>query len=319
MLRLYRRGSVWWVRGSAIPGARRIHESTGTPDETRAQEWKAEREEREWRRHRFGIENVLTFAEAALKYLDAGKDPRFIKPLLDHFGVRPIRDIKPGTIRDAAKALYPRHSPATLNRQAIAPVQAIINYSASAGLCNAIRVPRFKVQKTIRPFADLEWIEAFAAAAPPRLGALAWFMFLTGVRIGSATALDWSDVDLAKGAVILRKPKGQDDATAYLPPVLVAALANFPTRRGRVFSWHGRWSVYKPWRSVCTAAGLLYIPPHRAGRHGFATGLLRAGIDPVTIARLGGWKTPRHVFDTYGHAMEDRTLTEALLKKRNVP
>jgi integrase len=66
-------------------------------------------------------------------------------------------------------------------------------------------------------------------------------------------------------------------------------------------------------------AGLPYIPPHRAGRHGFATGLLRAGIDPVTIARLGGWKTPRHVFETYGHAMEDRTLTEALLRKRNTP
>jgi integrase len=103
-------------------------------------------------------------------------------------------------------------------------------------------------------------------------------MFLTGVRIGSATVLDWSDVDLAKGTVILRKPKGQDDATAYLPPVLVAALANFPTRRGRVFGWQGRWSVYKPWRSVCRAAGLLYIPPHRAGRHGFATGLFALGL-----------------------------------------
>ena len=32
-----------------------------------------------------------------------------------------------------------------------------------------------------------------------------------------------------------------------------------------------------------------------------------------TVSR--GWKTPRHVFETYGHAMEDRTLTEALLKK----
>jgi len=56
------------------------------------------------------------------------------------------------------------------------------------------------------------------------------------------------------------------------------------------------------------------LTPHCC-RHGFATGLLRAGVDPVTVAKLGGWKSPAHVFATYGHASDDRTLTNRLTQK----
>ena len=40
--------------------------------------------------------------------------------------------------------------------------------------------------------------------------------------------------------------------------------------------------------------------------------MLQAGVDPVTVAKLGGWKTAQHVFQTYGHAMDDHTVTERL-------
>jgi hypothetical protein len=35
-------------------------------------------------------------------------------------------------------------------------------------------------------------------------------------------------------------------------------------------------------------------------------------VDVVTIAKLGGWKSPAHVFQTYGHASDDKTLTDRL-------
>jgi hypothetical protein len=40
--------------------------------------------------------------------------------------------------------------------------------------------------------------------------------------------------------------------------------------------------------------------------------MLHAGYDAVTVAKRGGWKTPRHVFETYGHALEDLTITDRL-------
>jgi integrase len=54
------------------------------------------------------------------------------------------------------------------------------------------------------------------------------------------------------------------------------------------------------------------VLPFHCCRHGFATTLLHKGLDPVTVAKLGGWRTPRHVLETYGHAQEDRTLTNLL-------
>lgn len=44
----------------------------------------------------------------------------------------------------------------------------------------------------------------------------------------------------------------------------------------------------------------------------FATALLQAGVDPVTVAKLGGWKSVRHVFETYGHANDDTTLSDLI-------
>jgi hypothetical protein len=38
------------------------------------------------------------------------------------------------------------------------------------------------------------------------------------------------------------------------------------------------------------------------------------GIDPVTTAKLGGWKSPAHVFQTYGHAQDDVSLTDRLFE-----
>jgi len=40
---------------------------------------------------------------------------------------------------------------------------------------------------------------------------------------------------------------------------------------------------------------------------------MHKGVDPITTAKLGGWKTAKLVFDTYGQAMEDTTLAERLI------
>ena len=66
------------------------------------------------------------------------------------------------------------------------------------------------------------------------------------------------------------------------------------------------------------AKQLGYLSPHSA-RHGFATGLLRAGIDPVTVAALGRWKSRRAFVDFYCHEIEDKSLVERLLDSDCAP
>jgi len=36
-------------------------------------------------------------------------------------------------------------------------------------------------------------------------------------------------------------------------------------------------------------------------------------VDVVTVAKLGGWKTAAQVLKTYGHAINDITLTDRLI------
>jgi hypothetical protein len=36
-------------------------------------------------------------------------------------------------------------------------------------------------------------------------------------------------------------------------------------------------------------------------------------VDVVTVAKLGGWRSAAQVLATYGHAMDDLTLTDRLI------
>ena len=315
MLTIYKRGQVYWLRGSLA--GKRIHRSTRTADRDIADQIRTATEASYWKSSLYGAESVLTFGAAVKLYLEAGKSGRFLLPVLDLWQDTPVKDIKPGSIRQAAVTLYPAAGPATRNRQVISPTQAVINHAAEAGLCQPIRVKRFPVQKTEKAFASLEWVEAFASCANARCAALACFMFLTGARISSALKITWADVDLPDGSCVIRKPKGQDDVRVHLPPMLVAMLANLEGDKQpwqRVFGYKSRHSVMRAWTAAIGRAGVTRITPHGC-RHGFATGLLREGIDPITVAHLGHWKSPRHVFETYGHALKDRSLTEKLLRK----
>lgn len=93
----------------------------------------------------------------------------------------------------------------------------------------------------------------------------------------------------------------------------MTAIANQPGGRdGPLFPIRNRSNARSQWAGAIRRAGIRHLSYH-ACRHGFATAALHAGIDPVTIARLGGWKSPAHVFATYGHAMADPTLTDRLV------
>jgi integrase len=96
-------------------------------------------------------------------------------------------------------------------------------------------------------------------------------------------------------------------------------MANIPGERrpdARVFGFLNRNTVKNHWDAAVARAGIERLTPHCC-RHGFATGLLQAGVDVVTVAKLGGWGSPAQVLATYGHASEDRTLTDRLTQNEH--
>jgi integrase len=309
-LTLYKRGGIWHYRGT-IAG-RRLRGTTSAANKDTAAIIAAKIEAAEWKRHTHGPEAVLTFAKAAMLYRAAEKQTRFLPPIEDHWRDTLVRAITPGAIKQSAITLFPSASGATRNRQVIVPTQAIINHAAESGLCQKISVPRFPFTSKIKTPVTQEWVDSFMAHASPHLGALALFMFATGARISEALSLQWGDVNLQKRTALIRQTKIGAERIAELPTPLVVAMANLPRIKGRgVFKYVSKSTTDKVWRSAVKRAGIEPLSFHSC-RHGFATALLHAGIDVVTIAKLGGWKSAQHVLQTYGHARNAQGIAESV-------
>lgn len=315
-LTVYLRGEVWHYRGTVVKGGRRLRGSTGATEENRAREYAANIETQEWKRHHHGPEAVLRFSDAATLYRQSEKPTRFLSKVEDYWKDTLVKHINSGAVRQAAVALYPKRTGATRNRNFVVPTQAIINHAAKLDLCPHLKVERFPVVKKEKQPVTWVWVKKFMAVASPHLGALACFMFLTGARISEATELTWGDVDLnARRATITMGKLGGETRRAHLPAPLVAALASIPSNRDadeKVFRFHTRYTCKTQWRAATKRAKIPFLSYH-ACRHGFATAMLHKGVDPITTAKLGGWKDPKHVFTTYGHAQEDDTLADAIV------
>ena len=311
-LKLYRRGKIWHYRGTVA--GQLLRGSTKTASKETAQRIAASIEGRAWKGH-LDPQTDLTFADAAMLYRNAEKSDRFLRRIEDHWRNTPVKDMTPGAIRSAAIALYPNAGPATRNRQAIVPTQAVINHAAAHEKCRHIRVVRFETKRKAKEPATWEWVQAFmSATTKPNLAALCCFMYLTGARISQALAVEWNDIDWKSGKVLIRATqKGDDDRRAHMPSELIAALANIHgDRSGAVFGFRSRGNCRTQWSGTIRRAGIKYLSYH-ACRHGFATGLLDQGVSPITVAKRGGWKSAQHVFETYGHDIANDSVTDLLI------
>jgi integrase len=311
-IKIFRRpGSLIYNYRGTVAG-RRLRGTTGTTDKARAERIAAQKENEQWQYNLDGPQAVLTFAKAALMYRAAGKETRFLPRVEDYWKDTLIKDIKPGAIRQMALDLYPGCTAATINRQV--PAQAVINHAAELELCPIIRVKRFKEEKHIKKPVTLAWLDTFCTYAEPHIAALATVMFGTGCRISEAMRLKWADIDFQNRTIHIRQTKNKKQRLPHMPPRLVVALANLP--RDREPFDRPRTTLRWQWdraldRAVEAVLGFDRLTFHSC-RHGFATKLLRDGIDPKTAASLGGWDSITLFMETYAHAIQDPRLTETL-------
>lgn len=314
-LKLRKRGEIWHYSGTVA--GRRLRGSTKTALKDQAAIVANEIERRYLQGSRDPA-SVLTFAQAAILYRKERGEPRYLTMVEDYWKDTPVKDINRGRIRLAALELLPNAAGAYRNRAVVVPTMAVINYAAKSDLCPPIRVDRFKEVFKKKEPATWEWVQAFMAHSSPHLGALCCFMFLTGARISEAISVRWRDLDLSAATVTIRMGKlGGEERVSHMPPELVAALANIESNRdpdSQVFPYSSYRACADPWDVAIKRAGIKRLTAHCC-RHGFATGLLRAGVDPVTVAKRGGWKSPEQVFRTYGHPSDDPTVNNLLTGK----
>jgi integrase len=331
-LTTYKRGRFWWLTGTIRnhEGEQRVHESTGETDEAAADDVRLEREKEAKRDRELGAKGRYLFSEAVSYYLDAGKPEAFIPPLLDKFRDTRVADMSGELVRAAARELYPKAAYTTWNRQVVTPVKAIINLSADAGRCPAVKIKGFSkrdrnVRRPSTPpkrAVDRSYIDAFRAHCDdPRLSAMVLFMFQTGARVSDAIGLEEGseDLDLVNRTVIIRDTKNGEDREADITIEMVYELQQLAVWKAeraeagdygrgarkpntRLFGFMARWSVYKDIKAVCARAGIPYLGTHQPGRHSFATEMIvKNRVDVATTGLKGGWKSKQLLMSTYAH------------------
>ena len=303
-----------WAYASGFkPDGKRLRRALKTKDARRAEELRADLENKIWRGNLYGADVVTTFDQAAVHYAEDGGETRFLVKISEQLAGVALKSITPQIIRNAAKAAYPNAKPATRNREGITPAQAVVNYAHDQGWCGPIKVKRFPVEKPKREAVGIEYLAALEPHAPTNLFALILFLHTTGRRVGDAISLTPDDIDLENGTAFIAKTKNGDSATVNLVPVLVDILRELPTSNGHVFGYKDRRNLYATLRRSCDRAGIKYLGTHQVGRHSFATALEREGWNSKAIADAGGWKSVRLVDETYIHTNDPAARATALL------
>lgn len=342
----FKRGSTWWVRGRIDFNGRAITPyyrcSTGASSEAGARDWIRTEEARCHRAFVTGTDAAeLTFAEAVVLYDAKPAEARYLIKILPHLGDRYLHSIVPQEVRDLGSKIYPTASTDTWRRQVLSPVSAVINNAHQLGQGPAIRIKGYSTQERIdqdarrgkqsRPVkraGSWEWIDAVAPHCNPYLVAGLEFMFETGCRIGQLCAVRPADLDLPSNRIRIIAQKGHPEQWVGISPELVARLANLSARRPhdtkggkrlapRVFGYETRGGFASALRTACKAAGVPYLSPHEAGRHGFYTELrVRQGVDPVSAAKAGRWSDPKVPDAIYAEAIDDAELRARIRASR---
>jgi integrase len=339
-LETYLRGATYWAKGRVEylgrPITDYIRESTGAFDESGARQWIAERVERETRRHLVGEERSLTFADAVTLYSPTPTMAKYLIPILDELGDTLVKEISPKMVRDLGKQLYPENCTDTWRRWVITPTRAVINNAHDLGRCPPIKIKGYTNEERIaqdkarkkpsrieRQPGSWEWLLQFRQHAGRYHAALALFMFATGARVGQAVAMHPDKhLDLQNARVCIPGAKGHADRWLDIPMELVVELANLPKKvpkgwpatraNRRVFGFASRCGPLKGWQTACKRAGIVYLPPHSAGRHGFGQEFnVRQPVDEKAAGKFGGWSDTGLMKRTYTHAEDVVTKIHA--------
>lgn len=275
-----------------------------------------------------------TFLTAAIAYIKAGGERRYLKPLLRRFGEIPITAIDQAAVDLAAAELHPFLGPASRSRNVYCPVQAVIRH---AGLDVSFKKPKGFAGRTVTAHLTPEDANALITAArryDREFALLLTFLLFTGVRIGEALALTWEDMRLHDGLAFVRTSKNGEPRTLRLRRDLCALLgpharqcalrqdppAEHPHQTARVFRFHYGGQLIKLLRRATLAVSNVQMPPrpakgerhswpeHRLAwvnfhtfRHTWATFMRRyGGADLQGLVATGNWRHTRSA-SRYAH------------------
>lgn len=234
-----------------------------------------------------------------------------------------VRGLAPGTIRTRVNNVRSVLRAAVRDR--------VIVTDPSVG----VTLPRIRRAEAAMHLPGAEDVAALMHSAEPRFKAFIAVAAFSGLRLGEAAGLQVGDVDYLRksmavtrqvqraggGKIEVRPPKYGSERVVFLADELIELLSRHvashcPGKGGN--RWMFEASPGTPphqntvgywWRQTCRRADITGVTLHDL-RHFYASGLIAAGCDVVTVQRALGHAKATTTLNTYAHlwpTAEDRT------------
>jgi integrase len=251
------------------------------------------------------------FVSAAVAYMEAGGERRYVRPLIKHFGSKPIAEIDQVAIDGAAVALYPDGAPDYRNRAVYTPLSAILHH-ALGDKCPTVRRPKGSKGRERTDFLwpdDAFLIIGEADKIDEEFGLYLRMLLYTGIRKSEGLDLLSANVRPDDQAAWVQTSKNEDPRMLKLREDIVGPLRLHLEKAGdHLFRFHdgGHFKHYLT-RARMAASGLpcpkrrpnkWKEPPHRLKfatfhifRHTFATWFsFYGGGDNTGLVGTGNWR-----------------------------
>jgi integrase/recombinase XerD len=188
-------------------------------------------------------------------------------------------------------------------------------------------IPFGKRPKTLPSvLSRAEVLRLFAALPDNRYRTVVRTTYACGLRIGEVVRLRVADIDSQRGVLVVRQGKGQKDRLVPLSPALLQELRAY-WRRYRPAEWlfpgqqRGRHlnitALQRTFARLVRPLGFRKPVSMHTLRHSYATHLLEAGVDVVTLQRLLGHRdlstTARYLHVSTQHLQHTPSPLDALL------
>ena len=220
------------------------------------------------------------------------RDAGVIKKLKTFFPSKRLSGISTFDIEAYRRKSAESVTRASTNRE-VAIVRHMLALAVKWGVIEnnpALGVKLFREEeRAVRVLNDEEQA-ALLAACTEHLRSIVVLALSTGLRRGEALSLSWQDVNLRERVITVQHSKSGRVRHIPLNSTVCAVLEGIPgPRSGNVFKWQGNpiLSVTRSFRTAIKRSGIRPCRFHDL-RHTFATRLVLAGVDIVTVKELLG-------------------------------
>jgi integrase len=250
------------------------------------------------------------------------------------FGAVPFADLRPSHVESWVKAMQDKGlAPGTIKtrfQNVRSVIRAAVRDRALAhDVTTAVRLPRVRSAAKAMAIPTPADVGALLAEADAPFVAFVAVCAFAGLRFGEASALQVGDVSFLRRELDvcrqvqradghrqeIRAPKYGSERTVFVPDALLALLAEHirvhaPGDNAERWLFDGvdgmpihENSVGHLWRKTRAAAGVGYRLHDL--RHFYASGLINAGCDVVTVQRALGHHSATVTLSTYSHLWPD--------------